>query len=195
MKPPLDTVRREYVTRYASLRVPADRQAEIAAIVQRITQHRARYEEVSRASKNALSSGVPWQVIGVIHSLECDGRFDQHLHNGDPLARPTVNEPAHLPTNWLRLPADQRTWEASALDALAYDHFLTWHDWSLPGALYMLEAYNGWGYRSHDCPTPYLWAATQHYTAGKYIADGRFDPTAVSKQIGAAPLLQSLGFC
>jgi lysozyme family protein len=41
-------------------------------------------------------------------------------------------------------------------------------------------------------PSPYLWAGTDIYRSGKYVADGRVDPDAVSKSIGAAAILKAL---
>ena len=29
---------------------------------------------------------VPWWFVAVVHCMECSMRFDQHLHNGDPLS-------------------------------------------------------------------------------------------------------------
>ena len=36
---------------------------------------------------------MPWYVIAVIHNMECGLDFTEHLHNGDPLARRTINDP------------------------------------------------------------------------------------------------------
>ena len=60
--------------------------------------------------------------------------------------------------------------------------------------LFRLEAYNGSGYRDKhpDVKTPYLWSFSNHYTRGKYVADGTFSGTAVSRQCGAAVLLKRL---
>ena len=41
------------------------------------------YMAVSKAT------GVPWDVIGVIHILEGNGDFTTHLHNGDSLQKRT----------------------------------------------------------------------------------------------------------
>ena len=41
-------------------------------------------------------------------------------------------------------------------------------------------------------PTPYLWSFSKLYEKGKYVADGRFDPEAVSKQCGAAVMIRAL---
>jgi lysozyme family protein len=48
------------------------------------------------------------------------------------------------------------------------------------------------GYRKRKPPmnSPYLWSGSNHYTKGKFIHDGQFDPEAVSKQIGAGTMLR-----
>jgi lysozyme family protein len=56
-------------------------------------------------------------------------------------------------------------------------------------ALPLLEQYNGLGYAAMGIPPPYLWASTNQYSHGKYIADGHFDPNAIDHQIGCAALL------
>ena len=46
--------------------------------------------------------------------------------------------------------------------------------------LYELERYNGFGYRDRrpQVLSPYLWSFSNHYSRGKYVADGRFsDPS------------------
>ena len=77
------------------------------------------------------------------------------------------------------------------MDALVVcpPHAAHWHDWSIGGALTLLEQYNGLGYASMGIPSPYVWASTDQYHAGKYIADGHFDPHAIDHQVGCAALL------
>jgi lysozyme family protein len=41
----------------------------------------------------ATTSTVPWYVIAMIHNMERGLDFTEHLHNGDPLARRTINDP------------------------------------------------------------------------------------------------------
>ena len=41
-------------------------------------------------------------------------------------------------------------------------------------------------------PSPYLWSFSTHYARGKYVADGKWSPTAVSAQCGVAVLLRRL---
>ncbi len=57
----------------------------------------------------------------------------------------------------------------------------------------MLEQYNGLGYASKGLPSPYIWAGTDQYTKGKYVADHVYDPNAVDQQLGCAGLLKFMG--
>jgi lysozyme family protein len=175
---------REYLLLYESCLIRRKRQAEVDRIVLRMTASRGRYEKV------ATALGMPWYVVAVIHCMEAGMDFSRHLHNGDPLTARTTHVPAGRPRNG-RPPF---TWEQSAIDALSYQGFGRWRDWSVPGTLYKLEGYNGWGYRDNhpQVLSPYLWSFSNHYARGKYVADGRFSPTAVSAQCGAAVLLKRL---
>jgi hypothetical protein len=113
-----------------------------------------------------------------------------HLHNGDPLTAKTVQVPKGRPIAG----SAPYKWEVSAEDALTLDKVHLWTDWSIPGMLFKFEGYNGYGYRKLTPPinSPYLWSFSNHYTKGKYVADGKFSPTAVSKQIGAAVFLRRM---
>jgi lysozyme family protein len=176
--------RRRYELLYESCLCRPRRKAQVDRLVKRITANRVRYQKVGKAV------GIPWYVVGIIHSLEASGDFTRHLHNGDPLTARTVHVPAGRP----KTGKPPFTWEQSAIDALRGRGLGAWTDWTVPGTLYQLEAYNGFGYRDRhpNVPSPYLWSFSNHYTRGKYVADGRFSPTAVSQQVGAALLLKQL---
>jgi lysozyme family protein/cell wall-associated NlpC family hydrolase len=175
-------LRQNYNLLYQSLLIRPARRAAVDQMARRITANKARYQKVGKAI------GMPWYVVGIIHSLEAGGDFTKHLHNGDPLTARTT----HVPVGRPKTGKPPFKWEASAIDALS--GFRAWKDWSIPGTLFKLEGYNGFGYRDHhpNVPSPYLWSFSNHYTKGKYVADGKFSPTAVSQQVGAAVLLKRL---
>ncbi|RDJ05085.1 hypothetical protein [Rhizobium grahamii] len=77
---------------------------------------------------------------------------------------------------------------------MAYDDIDKVTDWSLPNILFLWHRYNGVTneYSKRGIPSPYLWSGSQLYKKGKYVADRKFDPEAVSKQVGAAVLLRTL---
>lgn len=135
----------------------------------------------------AQEAGIPWFVVGLIHLLEGNCNFATHLHNGDSLNARTVNVPKGRPKSG----KPPFTWNESALDALQYDSMkppMT----DLETILYRLEKFNGLGYRKKGINSPYLWSGSQHYTSGKYVSDGVWSSTAVSKQVGAAVVLKVL---
>lgn len=159
------------------------RSTEINAQAAKIEAKRPRYEVVSKAT------GVPWDVIGVIHYREASGSFDGVLHNGQKIigkgTKTTLVPKGRGPF---------KTWEEAAIDALvtAPPYAAKNKDWSIGGTLDLLERYNGLGYRNKGLPSPYLWAGTDQYVKGKYVADGKYDPNHVDKQLGVAPILMKL---
>lgn len=155
----------------------------INAQAAKITANRQRYAVVEKAT------GVPWDVIGVIHYRESSLNFAGVLHNGQKIIG-TGKKTTLVPKG--RGPFS--TWEAAAIDALmnCHPHLGKNRDWSLANTLELLERYNGLGYRNRGLPSPYLWAGTDQYQKGKYVADGKFDPNHVDQQLGVAALLIKL---
>lgn len=179
-----DALRNEYQTLFDACQIKPNKAQEVESLVAGLIGNKLRYARVGDPL------GIPWYVIAVIHNMECSQNFNQHLHNGDPLTGRTKNVPAGRP----KTGNPPFTWEASATDALTFDGLTKWQDWSIPGILYCLEGYNGWGYRQYhpSVKTPYLWSGSNQYTSGKYIADGTWSDTAVSAQCGAAVLLRRI---
>lgn len=179
-----EALRKDYDRLFESCVIRPSRLAEVDATADRLAANRARYARVS------TSTGVPWPVVAVVHNMEASLKFTSHLHNGDPLTARTVQVPKGRP----RTGQPPFTWEVSAADALGMKGLDGDTDWTVAGTLFVLEGYNGWGYRRFHphVLSPYLWAASEHYTSGKYVADGTFSETAVSKQVGAAILLRRL---
>lgn len=133
-------------------------------------------------------TGVPWYVIGCIHFMEGSCNFKTHLHNGDSLKARTVQVPAGRP----KTGTPPFTWEESCVDALGYDHLSGQVDWSIPHILYLCEAYNGFGYRSHGVPSAYVWAGTSVAKPGRYIADRVWSATAMSTRCAVVSMLKTL---
>jgi lysozyme family protein len=151
--------------------------------MKQLLKHQSRYRDVGLSLNR-----MPWAMIGVIHAMECGFNFACHLHNGDPL----TNRTKHVPAGQPQMGTPPFSWENSAVDALTQEGFNTVTDWSIPHMLYLLEKYNGFGYRKMGKPTPYLWSFCNLYEKGKYVADGRFDPKIISKQCGAAIMVKAL---
>lgn len=182
-------LRDEYHALFQSCAVDPKRKEEVEHAITTILRGGKRYSAVGSALD------IPWHVIGCIHFMECSCNFNLHLHNGDPLSSPTVNVPKGRPPAPWPIPGASADdlWFASAIDALKLDGFDSWSNWTIEGTLYAFERYNGFGYRKHGIHSPYLWSgAPGIYAAGKYVSDGQWSPTAVSKQIGAGAILRRM---
>ena len=178
-----DALADEYAAWFAAAKIRPEFRESTDWHLTMMRQSRGRYERLGKRL------GVPWAFIAATHGLEASFNFRAHFHNGDfPLSRRTRQVPAGRPPNWLP-PSD---WESSAADALRLLGFTGQSDWSLPRTLYRLEAYNGFGYRRAGRASPYLWSFSSLYSRGKFVADGKFDPKARSKQCGAAVMLKLL---
>lgn len=166
--------------RWQSMHVHAELIPLFDKIAHKLVEAKARYQTVSDATK------VPWFVIAVIHERESSQSWWGSLAQGDPWNRVSI----HVPRG--RGPFS--SWESAAIDALMHcsPFAARWTDWSVGGALTLLEEYNGLGYASHNHPSPYVWAGTDQYHAGKYVADGHYDPNAVDHQLGCAGLLSRM---
>jgi len=150
------------------------------AVARRLAAAKPRYQAV------AARTGVPWFIIAVIHEREASQRWNAQLGQGDPLNSASVHVPAGR--------GPFATWEDGAYDALVNcaPHASRWQDWSVGGALTLLEQYNGLGYAAKGRPSPYVWAGTDQYVSGKYVRDGIYDPNVVDRQFGCAGLIMAM---
>ena len=176
-------LRLEYERFFETMVIKAEQQSKVDWHTNQLLKNQSRYESVSSNVNN-----IPWAMIGVIQAMECGFDFSCHLHNGDPLTSRTKHVPPGKPASG----EPPFPWETSAIDALKLEGLDKVTDWSIPHMLYLLEKYNGFGYRDKKMATPYLWSFSNQYEKGKYVADGQFDPEAVSRQCGAAVMLKAL---
>jgi lysozyme family protein len=169
--------------RWDACHISAEKGPAFKAVADRLTEASAfsRYKTVEQRT------GVPWWFVAVVHQREASQSWTAQLGQGDPLNKKST----HVPKG--RGPF--KTWEDGAVDALVNcaPYAAKNKDWSIGGALAKLEEYNGLGYATKGLPSPYLWAGTDQYVKGKYIADNKYDPEAVDQQLGCAGLLKFMG--
>ncbi len=178
-----EDIKDEYIRIWNTCKLRPEKLSAVRREADRVVANREVYEEIAEATE------VPWWFIGLIHGMECSFSLNKHLHNGDSLKARTWQVPAGRPKEG----SPPFTFVDSAIDALEYDKFAGKTDWPLPMVLFRLERYNGFGYRKKfGFASPYLWSYTNHFSSGKYVKDGVFDPNAISKQCGAAAMLRNL---
>ena len=172
----------DYQHLYDTMIINPAKMDAVGLIIDHINKNKTIYEEVTAATS------VPWYVTAVLHYREASFNFHSHLHNGDPLTARTTHVPVGRPTTG----TPPFTWQESATDALIYQGLNKVKDWSIPNMLAKIERYNGVGYQKRGLLSPYLWSWCGYYVAGKYVADGKFNPTTVDQQCGCAVLLKLL---
>lgn len=177
-----DRTKRGYGKLWRAMSITPSRDATVTRAAKSIIAGKDKYLRVE------AKTGVPWFFVGCLHSLESARNFKTHLHNGDPLTAKTKRVPAGRPLTG-KAPYN---WEVSAIDALTMKGLQDIRRWSIERLLYEAERYNGFGYTNRGVNSPYVWAASTQYDKGKYVKDGVFNATAVSQQIGVAPLLAKL---
>ncbi len=143
--------------------------------------HKARYEAV------AARVDLPAALIAALHWRESTGDFNTYLHQGDPLGKAAVHEPKDIPIF--------HEWEQAAAHALKMKSWLQTRldlhsdSTDLAAIATYAEHYNGLGYHQLGKPSPYVYAGSDQYDRGKYVADGSYDPNHRDSQPGVVPML------
>ena len=180
--PTFDAMKAGYRTLWNGLRVSPSRKDAIDAVATRINNNKERYQQVA-----AKFPGMPWYVIGMWHYRESNNDFRGVLHNGEKIlgtGRKTTLVPAGR--------GPFTTWEEAAVDALRIKNLQNIRDWTVERIGYESERFNGFGYMKFGVNSPYLWSGTNLYSMGKYVADGRYDPNHVDKQLGVMAIMRRI---
>ena len=172
----------EYLKNYEEAQIDSERKWEVQAACKKILSNKEKYLAVEKKTK------VPWDIIACIHYRESSLNFKCILHNGERIIG-TGEKTKLVPKN--RGPFS--CWEEAAVDALFEKKYLFPKKWTVETELAFVEAFNGLGYKKKKLLSPYVWAGTtKHTERGKYVMDGKFDPNAIEKQLGAVALLKQL---
>jgi lysozyme family protein len=175
---PYEVLRPEYDSLLTSMIVTRPEAIEHAALS--VLRNIDRYLAVENQTK-----GVPAALIGTLNYRESDQDFRTGLGQGDPWDRVST----HVPRN----EGPFKSWEDAAIFYVHYDHLDdNSAPWTMPYVCWKGEIWNGFGPRNHGIHTGYLWAGTNHYTTGKYVADGVWDPHHTDTQLGIIPIMSAM---
>jgi lysozyme family protein len=154
---------------------------EFTGYAQFAIDHKTTYVEC------ATATGVPWEMLAVIHRREGNSNFTTYLGNGQSLLYRTTIVPIG------RGPfTGPNAFVNGAVDAVKQEGWSNIQDWRLEKMLYYCELFNGVGYEMHGIPSPYLWGGTNVQVPGKYISDHVFNYHVMDSQPGCAPMLQQI---
>jgi len=173
-----------YVKCFDECEIRPERLAAVDKDINIIIANRVQYETASK-----LVNGVPWYIIAVIHGRECSYNFRCHLANGDPLVdKRGVPIPTHHIPRGLRA----KTWPEGVVIAFKQVGMFGWSSNHIANLLYMVERYNGFGYRRFNILSPYVWSFTTKYIRGLFVADGRYSSSARDGNAGCAAILKRM---
>jgi lysozyme family protein len=181
------TVAQKLEELYESLIIrPIKRQkaSDVNWYVNKINENKQEYINACNFIKEKRGYSLDWRILAVIHILECGGKMDRQILNGEKWSRRTSLVPKGYG------PWD--SFEESCLTGM--DIKKKPENWTIGETLDFLEKWNGLGYRRKGKNSPYLWSYSNHQEIGKYVSDGVYDPDAVSLQVGCAVLLKKLDF-
>ena len=150
---------------------------DLKAFKKNFEKNKAKYKEVEKRT------GVPAELIAAIHWRESSGNFKTYLHNGEKLGKVTQLVPKGIYfEDWTDAAVHAiKTHNPGIVDS---GNVETWYEFA--------ERYNGLGYRNKGVSSPYVWAGTDNYTSGKYVADGKYSATHVDQQLGVAVMIKEL---
>lgn len=172
--PTLTQLRPEYRRLLDAMHHTRRSQSEAAA--DKIFRNSARYIQ------SAAGTPVPWPFIGVLDLRESDCDPRAALGQGDPWNQRSTH-----------VPKGKGPFGSYVEAAKFYMHYDGLDDppapYDMEVVCYMGEKWNGFGPRNHGINTGYLWAGTNNYDHGKYVADGVWSASAVDQQLGIIPVL------
>lgn len=166
---------------YADNFLPGQSPGHIAYYIQKLVRGMKAYKQAS------VLTGIPWQIIGVLHGLEGQFDFSRQVFNGEKWNQKTTIVPKNK--------GPWESWLESTEDALRDTDTIS--TWGVMDTAHFFESWNGMGYYNKGIYTPYLWSYLAPYAqqgGGKYVSDGKFDRNAVSKQVGAITQLLHSGY-
>ena len=181
--------------RWVAMRFRSDKINELDSACRKLIRNKDQYVAVSDEIFRLTENRIPWAVIAVIDEREGGGNANTFLGNGQSLNHVTTIRPAGqgpFLAHDTDTPLHGPFFRGALVALMDCEPRLgkTWHDWSPGGTLTGLTAYNGYGYDQMGIPSPYIWASTDQYSHGKYIADGVFSASEVDTQLGCAAMLR-----
>lgn len=166
--------------RWNKAKVNPSRHSMFAAVAHRLVAAKDKYLEIQ------TDTDVPWYAVAVIHEREASQRWNANIAQGDRWDQRSHHDPKGR--------GPFKSFREAAYDALIHCNPKAglWKDWSPGGTMTILEKYNGLGYSKMGRPSPYIWAGTDQYVSGKYVADHDYRANVVDTQLGCAGMLLAM---
>lgn len=183
---PYEVLSPEYAHLLATAKVT--RPEKVRQAVAHIRKNLPRYMDAQKAD------GVPAVLVAALDYRESDCNPNAGFGQGDDWHYVSRHVPAGCGpfTSWLSAYKFYSHYDKLAVHA---------YPWTMPYLAWKGEGWNGFGPRNHGRYTGYLWAGMDvydppsmggHGLAGKYVADGKWNPDWIDVQLGIIPVMLEL---
>lgn len=183
---PYEALKDDYVRLIGAAHIRPECEHMLSVTCARLLHDKAVYQRISE------QTGVPVAVLMALAEREMSGSLHCYFGNGQRLTMRTTI----VPKNRGPFPDNIEGFIRGALDALHLDGLdqiaKTSEGWSMPRFGYESELWNGFGYRGHGIPTPYLVGGMSVQKCGKYTFDGHYDSHVMDPQLGTLAIVEEL---
>lgn len=183
---PYEALKDDYVRLIGAAHIRPECDHILAVTARRLVHDKAVYLNIQE------KTGVPAAALMALAEREMSGNLHCYLGNGERLTHRTTL----VPKGRGPFPDTPDGFVAGALDALHLDGLdqiaKTPEGWSMTRFAYESELWNGFGYRSHGIPSPYVFGATAVQRAGKYVRDGVYDSGVMDPQLGTLAIVEEI---
>jgi lysozyme family protein len=173
---PFEILSPEYTHLLAQMKIT--RVNDVDATAERLLK----YVDAGHYDAGCKATGVPIIVAAASFEREASSNFNLNPAQGWPL---------HEKSKWTPYNGPFDDWTTAQIAAYKIDGLdkIGAANWSWEYGCYEEEGFNGWGYRNHGIPSPYLFGGTNIQKPGKYTSDGRFDASVMDTQLGVIPIM------
>jgi lysozyme family protein len=173
---PFDALKSEYTGLLVQMQIT--RVAEVAAAAERLLG----FIDAGRYEAGCTATGVPQIVAAASFEREAGSNFRLNPAQGWPLSSRSRDVPYNGPfADWTT--AQIAAYQIDGLDKVGAAN------WSWELGCYEEEGFNGWGYRAHGVPSPYLFGGSNIQRPGKYDADSKYNKNEMDTQLGVIPMM------
>lgn len=182
MQHPFDALAGEYASLLAAMQILHGRETQLESRCHHILDLGVRHKDEWDDVEGTTGVKRLWGFASFERESASD--YSRSPAQGDRWDEVSKNVPRGL--------GPYRNWGASCVAAYRIDHLDLVKQWPWVRALYEGELFNGFGPRNRGKHTGYLWAWTNIYTGGKYVADNVWSAGAFDQQCGMVALMLTM---
>jgi lysozyme family protein len=186
MQHPFEVLKPELTQQIARAHIRPECAHALEATGHRLLHDKAIYQRIFEAT------GVPVAGLMALAEREMTGNLHCYLGNGQRLTMRTTI----VPKNRGPFPDTPDGFVKGALDALHLDGLdqvaSNGEGWTAERFAFESELWNGFGYRSHGIPSPYVFGGTTVQRPGKFVRDHVYSDTLMDPQLGTVAIVEKL---